>query len=159
MAVIIISCHSVTQSYPTLCDPMNCSTPGFSVLHSLPEYVQTHDLWVNDAIQPSHSLLPTSPPALSLSQHHGLFQWVSTSHQVARVLELQLQHQSFQWIFRVDFLQDWLVLFPCHPRDSQEPSPATQFESINFSTLSPLYGPALIYFCQILVWLAVLQWL
>jgi len=131
----------------------------FSVLHSLREYIQTHDHWVNDAIQPSYSLLPTSPPALSLSQHHSLFQWVSTSHPVARVLELQLQHQSFQWIFRVDFLEDWLVLFPCRPRDSQEPSPATEFESINFSTLSLLYGPTLIYSCQILVWLAVLQWL
>ena len=76
-----------------LCDPMDCSTPGFPVLYCLPEFAQTHVHWVNDAIQPSH-LLPPSLPALSLSQHQGLFQWVSCSHQVAKVLELQ--HQSFQ---------------------------------------------------------------
>jgi len=85
-----------------------------------PEFAQTRVCWVSDAIQPSHPLSPPSPPALSLSQHQSLFQWVSSLHQVAKVLELQLQHQSFQWIFRVDFLQDWLVWSPCSPRDSQE---------------------------------------
>ena len=74
------------------------------VLHYLPEFVQTHVLRVSGAIQPSHPLLSSSPPALSLSQYLGLFQGVGSSHQVAKVLELQLQHQSFQWIFRVDFL-------------------------------------------------------
>ena len=88
----------------TLCNPMKFSMPGFSVHHYLPEFAQTHVQWVGDAIQPSHPLLPPSPLALNLSQHQGLFQWVSSSHQVAKVLELQLQHQSFQWIFRVDFL-------------------------------------------------------
>ena len=68
---------------------------------------------------PSHLLLSPSPPAFSLSQHQGLFQWVSSSHQVANVLEFQLQHQSFQWIFRTDFLSDWLVWSPCSPRDSR----------------------------------------
>ena len=96
----------VAQSCLTLCDPMDCSTPGLPVLHCLPEFAQTRIHWVNDAIQPSHLLLPPSPSTLSLSQHHGLFQWVSSSHQVAKVLELQ--HHSFQWIFRVDFL-DWLI--------------------------------------------------
>ena len=76
---------SVAQSCPTLCDPMNCSTPGLAVCHKLPESTQTHVHWVNDAIQPSHP--PLSPsPALNLSQHQGLFQWVSSLHQVARVL-------------------------------------------------------------------------
>ena len=78
--------------------------PSFPVLHYLLEFAQTHVHWVSDAIQACHPLLPPSPPALNLSQHHGLFQCVSSSHQVAKVLELQLQHQSFQWIFRVDFL-------------------------------------------------------
>ena len=87
-----------------LCDPMDCSTPGLPVHHQLPEFTQTHVHWVGDAIQPFHPLLCPSPPAFSLSQHQGLFQWVGSSHQVAKVLELQLQHQSFQRIFRVDFL-------------------------------------------------------
>ena len=97
-------CFSVAKWSPTLCDPMNCRTPGFSVHHYLPEFAQTHVHWVSDAIQPSHPLLPPSPLDLNFSQHQGLFQWVSSSHQVAKVLELQLQHQSFQWIFRTDFL-------------------------------------------------------
>ena len=85
-------------------NPMDCSTPGFPVLHHLLKFAQTHVHWVNDAIQSSHLLSPASPPALNLSQHQGLFQWISSSHKVAKVLEFQLQHQSFQWIFRVDFL-------------------------------------------------------
>ena len=76
--------------------------------------------WVSDAIQPPHPLSSLSPPTFNLSQHQGLFQWVSSSHQVAKVLELQLQHQSFQWILRTNFLYNWLVWSPCSPRDSQE---------------------------------------
>ena len=83
-----------------------CSTPGFPVHHQLPELAQTHTHWVSDAIQPSHPSSP-SPPAFNLSQHQGLFQWVSSSHQVAQVLEFQLQHQSFQWVFRTDFFYSW----------------------------------------------------
>ena len=86
---------SVTQSCPTLCDPMNRSMPGLPVHHQLPEFTQTHVHWVGDAIQSSHSLSSPSPPALNLSQNQGLFKWVSSSHQVAKVLEFQLQHQSF----------------------------------------------------------------
>ena len=78
--------------------PMDGSTPGFPVLHHLPEFAQTHVHWGGDAIQPSHPLLPPSPSALNLPHHQGLFQWIGSSHQVAKVLELQ--HQSFQWIFR-----------------------------------------------------------
>ena len=88
-----IICCSVTKLCLTLCSPMGCSTPGFPVLHYLPEFAQTHDHWVSDAIQLSHLLSPTSSPALNLSQHQGLFQWVSSLHQVVKVLELQ--HQSF----------------------------------------------------------------
>ena len=96
--------NSVAQSYPTLCNPMNCSTRGLPLHHQLPEFTQTHVHWVGDAIQPSHPLSSPSPPALNLSQHQGLFQWVSSSHQVAKVLEFQLQHQSFQWTPRTDLL-------------------------------------------------------
>ena len=130
----------VTQSCPTLCDPMDCSTPVFPVHHQLLELTQTHIHQVGDAIQPSHPLSSLSP-AFSLSQHHSLFQCVSSSHQVAKILEFQLQYQSFQWIFRTDFLYDWLVGSPCSLRDSQESSPTPQFKSINSSGLGFLYGP------------------
>ena len=96
-------CCSVSQLCLTLCDPMNCSTPGFPVLHCLLEFAQADVHWVSDAIQPSHPL-PLPSPALSLSQHQDLFHLVSSMHKVAKILELQLQHQSFQWIFRLDFL-------------------------------------------------------
>ena len=82
---------------------------------------------------------------LNLYQHQGLFQWVSTSHLVAKVLELQLQHQSFQWVFRVDFLEDWLVWSPCCPREFQESSPTPQFKSMNSLALSPLYELSHVY--------------
>ena len=81
---------SVTQSCPTLCDPMNCSTPGLPVHHQLPEFTETHVHRVSDAIQPSHPLLSPSPPAPNPSQHHSLFQWVNSLHEVAKVLEFQL---------------------------------------------------------------------
>ena len=95
-------CCSVAKSSPTLCNPMDCSMSGFPVFHYLLEFAQIHVHWVSDAIQPFHPLSLPSPPAVNLSQHQGLFQWVSSSYQVAKALELQLQ--SFQWIFRVDFL-------------------------------------------------------
>ena len=81
-----------------LCDPMDCSTPGFPVHNQLPELALTHVHQVGDAIQPSNPLSSPSPPAYNLSQHQGLFQKVSSSHQVAKVLEFQLQHQSTQWM-------------------------------------------------------------
>ena len=95
---------SVAQSCPTLRDPMNHSTPGLPVYHQLPEFIQTHVHWVGGAIQPPHPLSSPSPPALNLSQHQGLFKWVSSLHQVAKVLEFQLQHRSFQWTPRTDLL-------------------------------------------------------
>ena len=97
-------CCSVATSCLTLCDPMDCSTPRQASLSYLPEFAQTHVHRVSEAIQSSHPLSPTSPPAFSFSQHQDLFQWVSSSHQVVKVLDLQLQHQSIQWIFGVDFL-------------------------------------------------------
>ena len=138
-----IQFSSVSQLYLTLCDPMDCSTLGLPVHHQLLELTQTHVHWVSDAIQPSHPLSSPSPPALNLSQHQGLFKWVSSSHQVAKVLEFQLQHQSFQWTPRTDLLQNGLVGSPCSPRGSQESSPIPQFKSINSSALSFLYSPTL----------------
>ena len=103
---------SVAQSCWTLCNPMDCSTPGFPVHHQLPELTQTHIHWAGEAIQPSHTLSSPSPPAFNLSQHQGLFKWVRSLHQVAKVLEFQLQPQAFPSInkysglisFRMDLL-------------------------------------------------------
>ena len=124
-----------------LCNLMDCSTLDFSVLHQPPQFAQTHVHCIDDAIQPSHPLLSPSHPAFNLSQHQGLFQ--CSLHQGDKLLELQLQHQSFQWLFRVDFLYDWLIWSPCCPRESPESSPTLQFKSINSLALSLLYGPAL----------------
>ena len=106
---------SVTQSCLTLCDPMDYSMPALPVGHQLPELTQTHVHWAGDAIQPSHPLSSPFPPAFNLFQHQGLFQWVSASNQVAKVLEFQLQHQSFQKVFiplgiLISFKIDWLDL-------------------------------------------------
>ena len=90
---------SVSQSCLTLCNPMDCSMTGFPVHHQLPEFTQTHIHWVSDA----HPLSSPSLPTFNLSQHQGIFKWVSSSHQVAKVLEFQLQHQSFQWTPSTDF--------------------------------------------------------
>ena len=134
---------SVAQSCPTLCDPMHCSTPGLPVHHQLPEFTQTHVHLVSDAIQASHPLSSPSPPAPKPSEHQSRFQWVNSSHEVAKVPEFQLQHQSFQRNSRADLLQNGLAGSPCSPRDSQESSPTPQFKSINSSALSFLHSPTL----------------
>ena len=133
-----ICCCSVTKSCLTLCKLMDCSTAGLPVPPSLLEFAQVHVHWVCDAIEPYQ---PQPPPsfAFNLAQHQGLFQWVSSLHQVAKVLELQLQHHSLQWVFRADFLWEGLVGSPCCPRNPQESSPALQLESINSSALNLLY--------------------
>ena len=137
------SVQSVTQLCPTCCNPMNCSRPGLPVHYQLPEFPQTHVHRVGDAIQPSHPLWSPSPPAPNPSQHQGLFQWVNSSHEVAKGLEFQVQHQPFQWTPRTDLLDDRLVGSPWSPRDSQESSPIPKFKSINSSVLSFLQGPTL----------------
>ena len=134
---------SVAQSCSTLCDPINCSTPGLPIHHQLPEFTQTHVHRVGDAIQPSHPLSSPSSPAPNPSQHQSFFQWVNSSHDMAKVLEFQLQHHSFQRNPRADLLHDGLVGSPCSPRDSQESSPTPQFKSINSSALSFLHRPTL----------------
>ena len=102
---------SVAQSCPTLRDPMNRSTPGLPVHHQLPEFTQTHVHRVSDAIEPSHPLSSPSPPAPNPSQHQSLFQWVNSPHEVAKVLEFQLYHHSFQKILGlISFRMEWLDL-------------------------------------------------
>ena len=138
------SVSSVTQSCPTFCNPIDCNMPGFPVHHELPELAQTHVHWVGDAIQPSHTLPPSSPFAFNLSQHQGLFQWVGSWHQVARVLKHL--RQSFQWIFRVDWFDllqtfriDWFGL-PADQGTLKGLQCHNSKESI-FLVCSLLYGP------------------
>ena len=100
----LLQFSSVAQLCPTLCNSMDCSTPGLPVHHQLPEFTQTHVHWVGDAIQPSHPLSSPSAPSFNLAQHQGFFQESILRPQVAKVLEFQFQHQSFQWLFRTDFL-------------------------------------------------------
>ena len=132
---------SVAQSCPTLCDLMNCSTPGLPIHQQLLEFIQTLVHRVGDAIQPSHPLSSLSPPAPNSSQHQSLFQWVNSSHEVAKVLEFQLQHHSFQRTSRADLLQNGLVGSPCSPRNSQESSPTPHFKTIHSSALCLLHSP------------------
>ena len=113
-------CYSVTKLHLTLRNPTDGSTPGFPVLRHLLKFAQTHIHWISNAIQPSHPVAPFSS-CLQSSSASGSLQWVSSSHQVAKVLELQ--HQSFQRIFRVDFLLGLTGLISLQPRDSQESSP------------------------------------
>jgi len=116
--------------------PWTATMPGSPVLHHLPEFAQTHVHSAGDAIQPSPPL-PLSSFAFNLSQHQGLFQWVGCSHQVAKVLELQVWHQPFQWIFRIDYLYDWLVWFPCSPRDSSRVFSSTTVRRHQFFGTQP----------------------
>ena len=110
--------ENIKSQWPHILFLINFYNKKLIKLHYFPEFFQTHFHWVGDAIQPSHPLSSPSPPAFILSQHQDLFQWVSSLQQVAKVMKLQLQLQSFQWIFRVDFLSDWLVGSPGCPRDS-----------------------------------------
>ena len=120
---------------------MDSSTPGFPVHHQLPEFTQTH---VIESVIPSNHLILCHPLLLpSIFPGIRIFSRVSSLHQVVGLLELQLQHQSFQRVLRANFLEDWLVWSPCCPKDSQESSPTPQFKSINSPVLSTLYGPTL----------------
>ena len=103
-SILSVQFSLVTELCPTLCDPMDYSSPSLPVHHQLPELTQIHVHWVGDAIQPSHPLSSPTPPALNLSQHQGLFKWVSSLHQVVKVLEFQLQHH-----FPMN-IQDWFPL-------------------------------------------------
>ena len=134
---------AVTQSCLTLCDPMDCSTPGVPVFHHLLEHAQTHVHWVGDAIQPSHPLSFSSPCAFNLSQHQGLSRWVGSLHQVAKVWQFQHQHQSFGWIFSTDIL-GWTGWISLQSKGLSRVLSRPQFKSINSLVLSFLYSPTLI---------------
>ena len=160
--------YSLTYCFPNF-EPVCCSMSGSNYCFLFSSVQFSHSV-VSDSLRPHgpqharppcpsptpevhpnpcplslwcHPLSSPSPPAFNLPQHQGLFQWVSSSHQVAKVLEFQLQHQSFQWTPRTDLLYDGLVGSPCSPRDSQESSPTPQFKSINYSALSLLHSPTL----------------
>ena len=122
-------CSAIQSCHPH--DPMDCSMPYLFVLHYLLTFAEVHVHCIDDAIQPSHPLMPSFPCAVNLSQHHGLFQWVNSSYQIIKILKFQLQNQSFEWVFRINVAQDWLVWSLCCPRDSQESSLAPQFEGIS----------------------------
>ena len=142
MAIISVQFSSVAQSCPTLCHSMDCSIPGLLVHHKSWHLPNSCPLswWCHPTISSSVVPFSSCPQSFPAS---GSFQWVSSLHQVAKVLEFQLQHQSLQWTPSTDFLQDGLVGSPCSPRDSQESPPTPQFKSINFSALSFLYSPTL----------------
>ena len=109
--VFHLSFSSVAQSCPTLCNPVDCSTPGLPVHQQLLEFTQTHVHWISNTIQPSHPLLYPSPPTFNLSQHQGLFKWVSSSHQVAKVLEFSFNiRPSNEHPGLISFRMDWLDL-------------------------------------------------
>ena len=134
---------SVTQSCPTLYNPMDCSMSGFPVHHQLPELTQTHVHRVRDAIQPSHPLSSPSPPAFNLSQHQGLFKRLSSLHQVAKYCCFSFRiSPSNQYSGQISFRMDWLDLLAVQGT-LQDSSPTTQFKSINSSALSFLYSPTL----------------
>ena len=127
---------SVSQSCPTPCNPMDCSTPVFPVHHQLLELAQIHVHQVSDAVQPSHPMSSPSPPALKLSQHQGLFQWVSSSHQVAKVLELHFQYQPFQWIFRTEFPLGFTGLISLRSKGLSRVFSSTTVQIINSSVFN-----------------------
>ena len=134
---------SVTQSWLTLCGPMNLSTPGLPVHHQLPESTQTHAHRVGDAIQPSHPLSSPSPSAPNPSQHQGLFQWVNSSHEVAKVLEFSASASVLALNTKDWSPLGWTGWISFHSKGLQESSPTPQFKSINFSVLSFLHSPSL----------------
>ena len=138
----ISQCSSVAQSCPTLCDPMNCSTPGLPVHHQLPEFTQTHVHRVSDAMQPSHPLSFPSPPAPNPSQHHSLFQWVGSLYQVAKfwsfTFSISPSNEYSGW-----YPLGLIALLSLQSKGLFRSSPAPQFKSINSSALSLLYGPTL----------------
>ena len=123
-----------------------CSKSGSPVPHHLLKFAQVHVHCIGDAVQPSHSLTPSSS-ALNLYNIRD-FPMSCCSHQMTKILELQLQHQSFQWLFRVNLPEDWLVWSPCSPRDFQESSPVAQFEGMNFLSFCLLYHPAHTIVCD-----------
>ena len=134
--------QSLSQVQLFVSDSMDCSMPGFPVFHYLPEFAQTHVLWIDDAIQSSHPLSSPSPPAFNLSQHQGLFQWVSSSYQVAKYWSFSFSiSPSNEYSGLMSLRIDWFDLLAVQGTLSQESFPTPQFENINCVALSLLYGP------------------
>ena len=128
--IVTFQFSSVTQSCPTLCNPMNRSMPGLPVHHQLLEFAQTYVHWVGDAIQPSHPLLSLSPPGFNLPHHQGLFQWVSSLHQVAKVLQFHFSISlSNEYSGLISFKINWLKFLAVQGTLKTFPTP--QFKSIN----------------------------
>ena len=141
---VVVHIHSgIFSSVQSVSRGRLFTTPWIAARQASTSITNSRSLLELMSIQPSHPLSSPSPPAFNLSQHQSLFQWVGSSHQVAKVLEFQLQHQFFQWTFRTDLLQNELVGSPCSPRDSQESSPTPQFKSISSLVLSFLHSPTL----------------
>ena len=139
---ICICCRWFAQPCLTLCDTMDCSTPGFPVLHCLPQFAQTHVDWVDDAIQSSHPLSFPSYPAFNLSQHQGLFQWVVLCIQWPQFWSFSFSSRSSNEYSRlISFRIDWFDLFAV--QGTLKSLPQDQFENINYLTLSLLCGPTL----------------
>jgi len=143
-AFMEVQFNSLTQSCQTICNPMDCSMPGFPVHHQLPEFIQTHVHWDSDAIQSSHPLSSPSPSAFNLSQHQGLFRWVRTLHQMDKVLDLQFQHQLLPVIIQDWFPLGWTGWISLQPKRLSRVFSNTTVQSINSLALSYLYGPTLI---------------
>ena len=142
-SVIRLAFSSVAQSCPTLCDPMDCSMPGYPVHHQLPELIRAHVHWVGDAIQPPHPLSFPSPPAFSLSQHQGLFQWVSSSQSDGQSIGVSASISVLPVSIQDCFPLGLTGLISLQSKDSQESSAWPQFKSINSLALSFLYSPTL----------------
>ena len=140
-SVQVSSVQSLSRVW--LCDLMDCSTPALPVHHQLLESAQTHDHQVGDAIQSSHLLPSPSPPAFKLSEHQGLFKWISSLYQVAKVLGVSASASVLPMNIQDWFPLRWTGWISLHPRDSPESSPTPQFKSIDSSALSFLYGSTL----------------
>ena len=135
-------CPQFNQTSPTICDPMDCRRPGLPVHHQLLEFTQTHVHWVSDVIQPSYPLSSPSPLAFNLSQYQGLFQWVSSSHQVPKYWSFSFSTSpSNEYSGLISFRMDWLDILAV--QGTQESSLTPQFKSINSLGLSFLYSPIL----------------
>ena len=143
MATCGYCCFSVTQLCLTPWDPVDCSTPGFPVLHHLPEFAQSHAHWVSDAIQPSHPLSSPSPPAFSLSQHQGLFPVSRLFTASGQRIGVSASTSLLPMVIQDWFPLGWTGWISLHPKDSQESSPTPQLKSINSLAHSFLYDPAL----------------
>ena len=140
---VVVCCCLFTKLYPTPCDSMDCSTPGFPVLQYLPEFAQTHVHWVGGTSHPSHPLSPLSPPALNLSQYQSLLQWAGSFTSGGQNIRASTSSAVLTMNIQGWFPVGLAVWTPCGPKDSQESSPAPELKNISSLMFSLLYGPPL----------------